>query len=183
MTTSRQRRILPDIFKKLPVIFQTVWLEDLFHWVFRKRFFLLSTNPEEAYRQGIKIKLWDILVLPELRACGDQLGSHRRGSARVFLSDCTRSGSHSFFRHHPPPAFSGVGIWRLYQCYRDCPVLLSGLSDRATVVCVFRGLLALLALAKSPAKTLLDYCRISRRRAPLWRGGDVNPQNPIVCEF
>jgi zinc/manganese transport system permease protein len=33
----------------------------LFHYIFRKRFLLISTNPEEAERQGVNIKLWDFL--------------------------------------------------------------------------------------------------------------------------
>jgi zinc/manganese transport system permease protein len=33
----------------------------LFHFLFRKQFLLISTNPEEAERQGLNIKLWDFL--------------------------------------------------------------------------------------------------------------------------
>src|SRR4051794_7536218 len=33
----------------------------LFHFLFRKKFLLISTNPEEAERQGLNIKLWDFL--------------------------------------------------------------------------------------------------------------------------
>lgn len=33
----------------------------LFHYIFRKKFLLISTDPEEAERQGINIKLWDFL--------------------------------------------------------------------------------------------------------------------------
>lgn len=31
------------------------------HWIFRKRFFLISTNPTEAEKQGISVRKWDIL--------------------------------------------------------------------------------------------------------------------------
>ena len=33
----------------------------LFHFIFRKKFLLISTNPREAERQGISIGLWDFL--------------------------------------------------------------------------------------------------------------------------
>jgi zinc/manganese transport system permease protein len=33
----------------------------LFHYIFRKKFLLISTNAAEAERQGINVKLWDFL--------------------------------------------------------------------------------------------------------------------------
>ena len=36
-------------------------LLGLFHYAFRKRFLLISLDPEAAYRQGIRIRLWDFL--------------------------------------------------------------------------------------------------------------------------
>ncbi len=33
----------------------------LFHYFLRKRFLLVSTNPEEASRQGIRVRFWDLL--------------------------------------------------------------------------------------------------------------------------
>jgi zinc/manganese transport system permease protein len=33
----------------------------VFHWVFRARFFLVSSDPERAEREGISIALWDLL--------------------------------------------------------------------------------------------------------------------------
>lgn len=32
-----------------------------FHYVFRNRFLLVSTNPDEAHRRGLKVWLWDLL--------------------------------------------------------------------------------------------------------------------------
>ena len=31
------------------------------HWYFRKIIFLISTDPEEAYRRGISLKAWDLI--------------------------------------------------------------------------------------------------------------------------
>lgn len=36
-------------------------LIGIFHFVFRKKFWLISSNPEEAYRQKISVKKWDFL--------------------------------------------------------------------------------------------------------------------------
>lgn len=47
----------PVVIKDL-VIYSAV---GLFHYVFRKKFILISENPEEAYRQGINVRLWDFL--------------------------------------------------------------------------------------------------------------------------
>ena len=33
----------------------------VFHWVFRKKFLLISMNEQEALRQGIRVRLWDFL--------------------------------------------------------------------------------------------------------------------------
>ncbi len=33
----------------------------LFHWFFSHRFLLISTNPEEAYRRGWRVRWWDFL--------------------------------------------------------------------------------------------------------------------------
>jgi len=33
----------------------------LFHWMFRRKFFLISTDPEAAEKEGISVRLWDFL--------------------------------------------------------------------------------------------------------------------------
>ena len=33
----------------------------LVHWVFRKQFLLISQDPEEAFRRGLKVRVWDFL--------------------------------------------------------------------------------------------------------------------------
>jgi zinc/manganese transport system permease protein len=47
--------------KEVIKIFCIYSLVGLFHFVFRKKFLLISQNPEEAFRQGISVKLWDFL--------------------------------------------------------------------------------------------------------------------------
>ncbi len=36
-------------------------LLGLFHWFFRKKFLLISTDPDEAKRRGLKLWFWDLL--------------------------------------------------------------------------------------------------------------------------
>jgi zinc/manganese transport system permease protein len=38
----------------------------LFHWVFRKQFFLISLQPAEAERRGMSVRLWDFLFYVSL---------------------------------------------------------------------------------------------------------------------
>ncbi len=47
----------PTVIKDL-IIYSAV---GLFHWFLRHRFLLMTTDPEEAYRQGWKIRWWDFL--------------------------------------------------------------------------------------------------------------------------
>ncbi len=47
----------PEILKML-ILYSAV---GILHWKFRERFLLISTRPEEAYRQKIPVKLWDLL--------------------------------------------------------------------------------------------------------------------------
>lgn len=36
-------------------------LIGIFHWIFWKKFLMISDNPEKAYEQGINVRLWDFL--------------------------------------------------------------------------------------------------------------------------
>ena len=47
----------PTVVKDL-IIYSAV---GLFHWLFRKRFLLITTDPEEAFRRGWWVRWWDFL--------------------------------------------------------------------------------------------------------------------------
>jgi len=47
----------PTVFKVL-VIYVVI---GMFHWVYRNRFLLISTDPEAAYQSGWKVRWWDFL--------------------------------------------------------------------------------------------------------------------------
>jgi zinc/manganese transport system permease protein len=48
---------MPDVIK-IAVLYTAV---GAFHFMFRDRFFAISKDPEEAFRQGINVRLWDFL--------------------------------------------------------------------------------------------------------------------------
>jgi len=43
---------------KMAVLYAVI---GLIHWRFRKVFLLISTDPQEAYRQGVSIRFWDLV--------------------------------------------------------------------------------------------------------------------------
>ncbi len=47
----------PDVWKTAAIY----GLIGAFHWAFRKKFFGVTLNPEEAYRSGMRVRLWDFL--------------------------------------------------------------------------------------------------------------------------
>jgi len=47
----------PTVIKDV-VIYSAV---GLFHWVFRERFMVITTDPEEAFRRGWRVRWWDFL--------------------------------------------------------------------------------------------------------------------------
>ena len=50
--------VRPEEVFKIAAIYTAI---GIFHVVFRKQFFLISTDPEGAFRQGVRVRLWDFL--------------------------------------------------------------------------------------------------------------------------
>ena len=136
---------LPEIIK-MAVLYSLV---GLFHWYFRKTFLLISTHPEEAYQKGTRVKFWDILfyltfglvVTSSVHIAGVLLVFSflivPAVGAILFLD--TISGRLFFgWGYGIVASIAGIGL----SYYFDLPT-------GATVVCVFGGLLALLALGKT----------------------------------
>lgn len=45
-------------------LIKIVWIYSavgIMHYIFRRQFLLISQNPEEAYRQGLRVRFWDFL--------------------------------------------------------------------------------------------------------------------------
>ncbi len=53
----------------------------IFHYVFRRKFILISENPEEAYKQGLSVKFWDFLFYVSFGV----VITHSVGTAGVLL--------------------------------------------------------------------------------------------------
>jgi len=50
--------VTPSQIAKTAVLYAVI---GLFHFVYRKRFLLISLHPQEAYAQGINVRFWDFL--------------------------------------------------------------------------------------------------------------------------
>ena len=131
---------------KMALLYSAV---GLFHWVFRKRFLLISTNPEEAYRQGVKVKLWDVLFYLSFGLVVTS-SVHIAGVLLVFSFLIVPAvGAILFSDTIPGRLFLG---WGFGICASVAGIALSYFLDfptGATVVCVFGGLLVLLASGKA----------------------------------
>ncbi|MFH0984904.1 MAG: metal ABC transporter permease [Candidatus Omnitrophota bacterium] len=121
----------------------------LFHWCFRNKFLLISTQPEEAYQKGIKVRGWDILFYLTFGLVVTS-SVHIAGVLLVFsfliipavgailFSDKISGRLFLGWGYGVLASLTGIGL----SYYFDLPT-------GATVVCVFGGLLVLLAFARS----------------------------------
>jgi len=50
--------VSPDEILKITLIYSIV---GILHFVWRKKFFLISQNPQEAFRQGLNVRMWDFI--------------------------------------------------------------------------------------------------------------------------
>jgi zinc/manganese transport system permease protein len=115
-----------------------------FHWLCRRPFFLISTDPERAYREGWRVRLWDFLFYASF--------------GLVVTSSVRIAGVLLVFSYLIVPALAGILIgraigWRLAVgwAFGTAVSILAmvasatlDLPTGATVVCAFG--VALLAL-------------------------------------
>src|SRR2546425_12983774 len=118
----------------------------LFHYIFRKRFLLISMHPEEAEAQGVSIRLWDFLFYASF---GFVVTSSfaRAGVLLVFCSLIVPSVGAMLFADRIGPRFaigwtmgtvvSALGCWLSVQL--DTPT-------GATIVVTFGAVLILMFL-------------------------------------
>jgi zinc/manganese transport system permease protein len=50
--------VRPPEVAKVAILYASI---GLFHWICRRPFFLISTDPDAAYREGWRVRLWDFL--------------------------------------------------------------------------------------------------------------------------
>jgi zinc/manganese transport system permease protein len=130
---------------KIVVLYSAV---GVLHWVFRKKFLLISTEPEKAFEQGVCIKRWDLLfyltfglvVTSSVEIAGVLLVfSFLIVPAVAAVMYAYEIRSRLVFGWGVGVVTSFLGITLSYFC--DLPT-------GATIVCVFGGLLVLLSLLR-----------------------------------
>jgi zinc/manganese transport system permease protein len=118
----------------------------LFHFVFRKRFLLISMNPKEAEAQGISVRLWDFLFY----ASFGLVVTSSVAIAGVLLVFCyliVPSVGAMLFTDRIGPRLA-IG-WTMGTLVSALGVVLSVKMDTptgATIVCTFGGVLILMFL-------------------------------------
>ena len=120
----------------------------LFHFVFRKRFLLISTNPQAAAAQGISIRWWDFLFY----ASFGFVVTRSVAIAGVLLVFCylivPSVAAMLFARRIGPRLAIGwimAGIVSFLGMYFS---VLFDLPTGATIVCTFGLVLILMALVR-----------------------------------
>ena len=131
-------------------------LIGVFHWLCRRPFFLISTNPAEAFRQGVRVRWWDFLFYASFGV--------------VVTSSVRIAGVLLVFSYLIVPALAGIlvgGIlrtrllvgWAFGTAVSVLAMLASAILDLptgATVVCAFGVcLLALGAIAGLRGRSIL----------------------------
>ncbi|NWJ42220.1 MAG: metal ABC transporter permease [Geothrix sp.] len=118
----------------------------LFHFIFRKRFLLISMNPKEAEAQGISVRLWDFLFY----ASFGLVVTSSVAIAGVLLVFCyliVPSVGAMLFTDRIGPRLA-IG-WTMGTLVSALGVLFSVKLDTptgATIVCTFGGVLVLMFL-------------------------------------
>src|SRR3989454_12662621 len=118
----------------------------LFHYIFRKRFLLISMHPEEAEAQGVSIRLWDFLFYASF---GFVVTSSVAiaGVLLVFCYLIVPSVGAMLFADRIAPRLA-IG-WTMGTLVSALGVYLSVVLDLptgATIVCTFGGVLVLMFL-------------------------------------
>ncbi len=123
-------------------------LVGLFHWHFRKKFILISTKPDDAFKQGISVKWWDIvfyltfglIVTSSVHIAGVLLVfSFLIVPAVAAILFSQKLSTRLFLGWAIGVAASFLGIFTSY--YLDLPT-------GATIVCCFGGILVLLSVIR-----------------------------------
>ena len=118
----------------------------LFHYIFRKKFLLISIDPEEARRQGISIRLWDFLFYASF---GFVVTSSVAiaGVLLVFCYLIVPSVGAMLFADRIGPRLA-IG-WTMGTLVSALGIFLSvqmDLPTGAAIVCTFGGVLILMAI-------------------------------------
>ena len=118
----------------------------LFHYIFRKRFLLISMNPKEAEAQGISVRFWDFLFYASFGLVVTSSVAIS-GVLLVFCYLIVPSVGAMLFTDRIGPRLA-IG-WTMGTLVSALGVVLSVKMDTptgATIVCTFGGVLVLMFL-------------------------------------
>ena len=136
--------VRPPEVAKVAILYASI---GLFHWLCRRPFFLISTNPDAAYRDGWRVRLWDFLFY---------------GSFGVVVTSSVRiAGVLLVFSYLIVPALAGILLGRtlaqkliigwafgtLVSVIGMAASAVFDLPTGATVVCAFGLMLIVLWVA------------------------------------
>ena len=137
----------------------------LFHYIFRKRFLLISMNPKEAEAQGISVRLWDFLFYASFGVVVTSSVAIA-GVLLVFCYLIVPSVGAMLFADRIGPRLA-IG-WTMGTLVSALGVFLSVKADTptgATIVCTFGGVLILMFLVH-----LIVYHKHGKAEKPELRG-------------
>lgn len=154
--------VRPEEILKIGAIYAAI---GVFHTVFRKYFFLISTDPDDAFRQGVRVRFWDflfyvsfgIVVTSSVRIAGVLLVFSFLivpAACAVLFSESTRIR-----------LFLGWGIGSLASVLGMAVSYFWDFPTGASVVCVFGAMLLLLSVGKR--LTIKPVRQKRERRRPL----------------
>jgi len=135
---------VPEIIK-MAILYSMV---GLIHWIFREKFILISTNPDEAFRRGVPVKWWDLLFYLTF--------------GFVVTSSVQEAGVLLVFSYLIVPSIAATLLAQTFQKRLVAGWIVGmvtsflgiaasyffDLPTGATVVCTFGAVLAVIALAK-----------------------------------
>lgn len=126
----------------------------LFHWFFRKRFLLISFNPEEALRLGYRLRLWDFLFYAAFGVVVTSSVS-LAGVLLVFAFLIVPAvASLLFAEGMAPRIWIGWGVGIAASLLGLAASVTFDLPTGASVVCAFGVILPFLILIKLLARVL-----------------------------
>jgi len=136
----------------------------LFHYIYRRRFLLISMNPEEAERQGISTRLWDFFFY----ASFGFVVTSSVAIAGVLLVFCylivPSVGAMIYAENVGPRLAIGWTMGTLVSALGVYLSLMIDLPTGATIVCTFAVVLVLMASVRPmiKKKALTQHATMSR---------------------
>lgn len=138
--------ISPREVLKIFLIYSTI---GLFHFLYRKQFFLISKDPDEAYQKGLNVRLWDFLFYTSF---GFVVTSSVKiaGVLLVFSFLVVPSAAAILFSNNPKTRLVfGWAVGFLASVIGMAVSYFLDFPTGASVVCVFGLILIILAVFKS----------------------------------